>query len=259
MQSDQRYPRPVVRKTQTDLTHEWDRIAKVRNQQIASGKDLSYRHVLVPAINSLSKGCDLEGVLDLGCGTGQLAAELARISASVTAVDVSSRSIEIAQETCAELTNTSFVVSSVEEFAEEWTGPLFTTAVANMTLMTCLNLQVFIESISRLLVPNGHFIASITHPFFWPYHHGYANADWFNYDQEILIEAPFIISTESTNYVTTHIHRPLTSYFNSLFEAGFVVESILEPYPDNKVQTLYPDRWTFPRFLIFRALMTAPQ
>ena len=254
--SDQQSLRPVVGKSPTDVAREWDRIAHIRHDQIASGKDLSFRHVLMPTIQRLLKGSNLKRVLDLGCGTGQLAAQLAAMSAEVTAVDASSRSIEIARQICVESANTSFFSGSVEEFADQWSGPPFTTAVANMTLMDCMDLDSFIEAVSNVLIPKGCFVATITHPFFWPSYRGYADASWFSYDQEIVIEAPFRISAEPTDYVTTHVHRPLASYLSSLAAAGFVVDSILEPYPDNETQSLYPDRWRFPRFLVFRALRT---
>ena len=253
---DQQAPKPVVGKAPTDVAREWDAIAHLRHDQMVSGRDLSFRHVLMPTIQRLLEGSNLGRVLDLGCGTGQLTARLAAMSAEVIAVDASLRSIEFARIICAESVNTSFIVASVEEFADQWRGPMFTTAVANMTLMDCMDLDSFIEAVSKVLVPKGRFVATITHPFFWPSYRGYADASWFSYEQEIVIEAPFGISAEPTNYVTTHVHRPLTSYMSSLAAAGFVVDSILEPYPDNETQSLYPDPWRFPRFLVFRALRT---
>ena len=255
---DRQSPRPVVGKSLTDIAHEWDQIAEIRHDQIASGKDLSFRYVLLPAVQALLKGCSLKRVLDLGCGTGQLAVELASMSGSVTAVDASARSIEIAKETSANSANVSFFLGSAEQFAEQWSGPLFTTAVANMTLMDCLDLDSFIQAVSRMIGPNGRFVATITHPCFWPYYHGYADEVWFSYEKEIVIESYFRISAELTKHVTTHVHRPLSSYISSLSRVGFVVDSILEPYPDNKTQSLYPERWRFPRFLVFRALMNPP-
>ena len=210
----------------------------------------------MPSIQALLQGSNLERVLDVGCGTGQLTGQLARVSAKVIAVDASTHSVRIAQESHAELTNASFHVGSVEDFARRWAGPPFTTAVANMTLMACLNLHSFVEAVARLISPGGCFVASITHPWFWPYYRGYANADWFRYDREVIIEAPFRISAEATDYVTTHVHRPLVSYLNSLSEAGLIVDRVLEPYPDEGIQALYPEPWLFPRFLVLRASKT---
>lgn len=246
--------RPVLEKSVDDLRTEWDRIALVRQQQMASGQDLSYRHVLLPTILELLRGCDLTGVLDAGCGTGEPTKALAAISEQVVGVDISSRSIEIARAGRHELSNVAFYASLVEDFAQQWTGSSFTTAVANMTLMACLNLRSLVQAIAKLLAPGGCLVATITHPWFWPYYWQYSDASWFRYDQETVIEAPFRISLDQTQFTTTHIHRPLSSYVNTLSQVGFVIDRIVEPYPEETIQSLYPERWRFPRFLAFRAV-----
>ena len=245
--------RPAIGKTPTEITREWDQIAHLRHKQISSGKDLSFSYVLRPSIQALLESCNLERVLDFGCGTGGLTGELALLSATVTAVDASTLSVALAQEACDKFANISFYSGMIEEFAVEWAGAKFTTAVANMTLMTCVNLDSVIQAIAKLIVPSGCLIATITHPWFWPYYRGYSNADWFRYDREVVLEAPFQISEETTDYVTTHVHRPLAAYLNSLSQAGFMVDCVLEPYPDAEFHSLYGERWEFPRFLVFRA------
>ena len=246
--------RPVFGKSVDDLRIEWDRIAFVRQQQMATGNDLSYKHVLLPSILEILDGCDLTRVLDVGCGTGEPTKALADISGRVVGVDVSPRSIEIAYSARSELSNVSFYADTIEIFARKWNGPSFTTAVANMTLMTCLDLHSLVGAIANLLVPGGCLVASITHPWFWPYYWRYANADWFRYDQEMVLEAPFGISKDQTIFTTTHVHRPFSSYTQTLSQRGFVIDRIDEPYPDESIQSLYPERWDFPRFLVFRAI-----
>ncbi len=246
--------KPVFGKSVDDLRTEWDRIALVRQQQMATGNDLSYQHVLLPSILETLDGCELTRVLDVGCGTGEPTKALATISEWIVGVDVSRRSIEIAQSVQHQLPNVSFYADTVENFARKWTGPAFTSAVANMTLMTCLNLRSLVGSIAKLLMPGGHLVASITHPWFWPHYWQYANADWFRYDKEIVLEAPFGISKDQTHYTTTHVHRPFSSYTQTLSEMGFVIDRIFEPYPNESIQSLYPERWDFPRFLVFRAI-----
>lgn len=245
--------RPVPGKSRDLVSAEWDQIAQLRHTQITEGKDISFNYVLKPTILNLLEGCNLDNVLDLGCGTGELTSEIARISGHVTGVELSSSSIEIAERTCSCLSNISLVACSVEDFAERWVGPKFGTAIANMTLMTCLGLDSFVDAAANLVVPNGHFVATITHPWFWPVYWGYAEAAWFDYSEEIVIEAPFRISAEDTDCVTTHVHRSLSTYQHTLARAGFLIEQIFEPYPDEDVHSLYPERWKFPRFLAFRA------
>lgn len=245
--------RPVAGKSLSEIAREWDDIAEVRHRQIASGEDLSFSHVLLPTIRTLLDGCSLENTVDVGCGTGQLTSELAGRSASVAAIDTSARSIGIARESCADQSNVSFHVSSIEEFAMRWPSPQFTTAVANMTLMTCLDLRSFMQAVATVVVPTGSFVATITHPWFWPHYRGYANASWFSYCEEMILEGPFNIALEFSEHVTTHVHRPLVGYLDTLSHFGFRLNQVLEPYPGEEIQELYPDPWQFPRFLALRA------
>ena len=253
MASDRWMTRPVSDKSLEDVAKEWDQIAHTRHMQISTGRDLSFNYVLKPTVLELLQGCNLKRVLDLGSGTGELTRELAKVSSEVVGVDFSWRSTEIARKVCSKAGNVSFYPNSVEVFASHWAGPQFTTIVANMTLMDCLNLDSLVEAAARLVAPEGCLIATITHPWFWPYYWGYANADWFCYKQEIVLEAPFQISAETMSHMTTHVHRPLSMYQNSLARAGFLIDQILEPYPDEEIHSLYPEKWRFPRFLAFRA------
>lgn len=246
--------RPAGHKSRADVVAEWDRIAHVRHRQINDGRDLSFTYVLEPTIRSLLVGCGLDRVLDVGCGAGHLTRRLATLGTRVVAVDPSPASIEIAQENCKELSNVDFFVGTAECFARDARVGKFTTVVANMTLMACLDLDACIQAIADLMVPRGCFIASITHPWFWPHYMGYADADWFNYKDETVVESPFRISQESTDCVTTHVHRPLELYLKSLTSSGFVIDRMSEPFPSDENQVLYPNRWQFPRFLVLRAL-----
>ena len=243
--------RPVEKKILDNIQSEWNRIAPLRHQHIASGKDLTFTHVSMPLIRRLLLDCSRDRVLDIGCGTGELTKEMASISGEVTGVDLSSVSIGIAQATCYGLNNTSFHSSPIEEFAERWKGPPFTTGVANMSLMDCINLESCLQASANLVAPWGCLIATITHPWFWPHYWGYADAEWFNYYQEVVLDAAFTISGETTECVTTHVHRPLSTYLQAFSKAGFVVDRILEPHPDEDIQVLYPTRWKYPRILAF--------
>ncbi len=247
---------PAMGKSLVDLAREWDKIAPIRQRQVAGGKDLSFKYVLLPAIRELLAGGNLQRVVDLGCGIGELTRELAGVSGQVVGVDAAPGSIAIARESCA-AAKPAFHSGDVADFARNWPGQPFTAAVANMSLMACLDLDAFVQAAAGLLTPQGCFVATITHPWFWPYYWGYAAADWFSYNREMALEAPFRISAEATDCVTTHVHRPLSAYLDAMAKAGFAVDRVLEPYPAESVQARYPERWEFPRFLAFRGIKTA--
>lgn len=242
--------KPVPKKSKLKIVSEWDQIAALRHQQIQSGKDLSYRFVILPCVLSLVRGSDMTSVIDVGCGTGALTSRLARTADRIVGVDLSAEHIRIAASAYSGLTNASFVTSSIEAYSKTAPPRSVTLAVANMTLMTILNLDSALRALARILAPGGHFVFTITHPFFWPLYWGYGRKKWFNYRSEIKIEAPFNISLEKTRgYVTTHVHRPLERYCASLSRVGFVIEALREPLPTGTIQVKYPEQWRYPRFL----------
>jgi SAM-dependent methyltransferase len=248
---------PCPTKTDTDLALEWDRLAAERHRQIVSGEDLSFEYVLVPATFRLLEGLDTRLVLDVGSGTGDLTARLARVATSVVGIEPSRASVAIARKSCADLRNVRFVEARLEEVSAMLHGESATGAVASMTLMTTLNLGGFATALAALLRAGSRFVATLTHPCFWPRYWGYETEAWFNYEKETVIEAPFVISKFRTEIRTTHVHRPLEQYVTTFAKAGFMLETLAEPMPSAEVQALYPRPWQFPRFIALRWVKTA--
>jgi SAM-dependent methyltransferase len=244
-------------KTNSDIAAEWDQIAEMRSRQLQSGIDLSFEHILVPCIKRLCHDCDLSKVVDIGCSTGFLTAALSAEVGSIVGIDISARSIELATKEFGQLEHVSFVRSSIEEFCRNNPRERASLCIANMTLMDVLDLDGAVESIAHILSPKGVLAMTITHPWFWPKYSKYDLCDWFDYHEEIVIQAPFTISLErETNYMTTHVHRSLERYITSLKNAGFVIESLFEPMPTPDIEALYPQKWLFPRFLAMRCRLT---
>jgi len=246
---------PISGKSEEDIIQEWDRIARQRARQIQSGDDISYHAILLPCISDLSSNGNFDSVIDLGCGVGFATEQLLKRANRIVAIDFSSENIKIAGERLSQHPNLSLINSSIEQFADAQPPNSFTLAVANMMLMTTLSLDNVIYSIARLLQRGGYFVFTITHPWFWPQYWKYADADWFNYSDEIIIEAPLVISLQSDNsFPTTHIHRPLQKYVDILHKYDFVIDKIVEPMPSEEHQSLYPNPWKFPRFLGARCI-----
>ncbi len=244
--------RPCPAKSHADLAREWDQLAEERHRQIESGEDLSFDHVVVPTTWRLFEGADRAVVLDIGSGTGDFTAQLAQVAGRVIAVDPSRASIMLARRVCRAIQNVRFVEASLEEAASCLDEGPVTAAVAVMTLMTAPDVRGFAKALAALLQTRARFVATLTHPWFWPMYWGYDKEPWFHYEVETFIEAPFVISKCRTEVRTTHIHRPLEQYLNVFAEEGFRLDALAEPMPPAKVQALYPAPWQFPRFLGLR-------
>jgi SAM-dependent methyltransferase len=243
-------PRPA--KSPADLAGEWDQLAEERHRQIVSGEDLSFEYVVVPTTWRLFEGAERAMVLDIGSGTGDFTARLARVVGQVIAVEPSRASMALARRVCQSGQNIRFVEGSLEEAASMLHEGPATAAVAVMTLMTAPDLRGFAKALAALLQTGAWFIATLTHPWFWPRYWGYEEEPWFHYEVETFIEAPFVISRRRTKIRTTHVHRPLDQYVNVFAEEGFRLDALAEPMPTADVHALYPTPWRFPRFLGLR-------
>jgi SAM-dependent methyltransferase len=243
-------PRPA--KSHAELKREWDRLAEERHRQIASGEDLSFEHVVVPTIWRLFEGVDCAVVLEIGSGTGDFTARLAKVSGKVIAIEPSRASMALARKVCQRAENIMFIETTLEKATNKLHPGSVTAAVAVMTLMTAPDLRGFANALAAILPRGASFVAAITHPWFWPKYWEYEKEPWFHYEREIFIEAPFVISRRHTEIRTTHIHRPLEQYINVFAEEGFRLSELLEPMATAQVQSLYPEPWQFPRFLGLR-------
>lgn len=238
------------------LAAEWDVMAPYRDELINSGRDLSYRHILLPSltellVNSLRPG---SRVLDVGCGTGTF---LDRLAADYpdnefVGIDPSSNSIGIAKSRRQPRSNCDFRAVSVEEFAEESSGSLkFDAVIANMLLQNVASFDEAMRACVSLMAPGGRFVFAVPHPCFWPRYWHYEDDSWYQYGDELWIDAPFQTSLSvDSGFRTTHVHRSLSAYLNGFSQAGLCVEQLKEPMPDAGLADVYPTAWKFPRFLL---------
>lgn len=220
------------------IVREWDAIAALREQQIASGKDHSANCVLAPAI--LGELPKVDHLVDIGCGTGWLTSRAAPLAKVAVGLDPSRESIAIAHEKHAG-DSITYCAESVEQYACRRTRPKFDAAISNMAASSAPNLEHFFSASRRILTKGGVLIATIPHPCFWPLYWGYASHPKFHYEKSFAVEGEFKIREHTTHMLTTHFHRPLEQYLATLADAGLQVEAVRE---------LFGQGFTFPRFML---------
>lgn len=245
--------RRVNRKSNVELAAQWDLLAPRRDAQIRSGADVSFHRVLVPEIFRYIGNKRYRRVLDVGCGTGVLTSMLKNVSENIDGIDISGKSIEMAK-----LSNTSdrmnFFNLSVEDFAEKISSK-YDLIVSNMVLMDVMNLSGVVMAVEKLLRPGGLFVFSMTNPLFLASYYGYEKESRYDYSDEIFIEGPFVISedygkSDVAPLKSTHVHRPISMYINSLSDSNLNKINISEPMPSADVDMLYPKSWKNPRYMI---------
>lgn len=140
----------------TDAHSFWDRTAdKYAAQPVAD--QASYEHKLAETRKRLSPEMNL---LEFGCGTGTTALIHAPYVASITALDISTRMIEICNEKAQQqgIANVSFRTGTLDSF--EASDESF-DAVLGMSILHLLpDHDAAVKRVWQLLKPGGRFFSS---------------------------------------------------------------------------------------------------
>ena len=195
--------------------------------------------------------------LDLGCGEGRVARDLAALGHVVTGIDASSAMVAAAREAHPD---GEYVVGNAASlpFAEA----SFDLVVAYNSLMDVDDVQGAVGEAARVLEPGGRFCVAIVHPVNSAGRFaGDATDSPFVIEESYLGEHRYADSLERDGLeMTFHsVHRSLEAYSLALEEAGFLVEAIREPAapPEARGRWRVPhvERWQrLPLFLWLRAV-----
>ena len=238
------------------IVKEWDKNAEQRYWQIKSGRDISYRCILVPTILSILGDVSSKKGIDLGCGPGILTKFIAQRAKKVVGVDFSKKMISIATSECRRVPNAIFHCSSVEHYLSKSKTSAFDFAVANMFLNTVPEIDNILERLSRVLRKEGRFIFSVAHPCFWNNYRTIIKKNKYQYTKSYSAKWKFKISLDQKGLPkpVSFFHRPLSAYSVAIRNAGFHTVRFYEPMPNERIKKLYPKKWEFPRFLFWEVL-----
>ena len=243
----------VIKLDLNQIQNQWDLLAPHRLNQFQNKTDNSFENFLKPIIFKYLKDINFKNAVDLGCGVGNLTYEISLIKAGkLHGIDFSSQSIEIAK-TNYRNPNLSFQCIDVKSYLNSLSDSTrLDCVIANMFFQDVYPFEEIIEKISLHLNKTGYLIFTITHPGFWPKYWKYDQESWFDYKEEIAIEAPFVISSENGNYInaqffTTHFHRPMEFYIKHLVRNKFKIIEFDELKPDFPVIN-------YPRFLSIKCI-----
>ena len=186
--------------------------------------------------------------LDIGCGTGYLARELARRGASVTGVDISPRMIEHARRAEeADPRGIRYVVDDAANVGDLFEAESFDLATSCLSLQDMPRIPEVLEAVRGTLRPGGRMVASVAHPFTDTPFRAWEKDDsgrkrWLCIDR-YFERGPVSYEWDRWSYpfATTAYHATLTDWFGWVLDAGFTVEGLHEPSPDQRALELHPD------------------
>ncbi len=219
----------------------WDSLADWFDKKQGDEGDLWHRALINPTVLRVLGPVDGQLVVDLACGNGAMARQLARRGAKVTGVDASARLITLAERReAANLLGIRYHTSDATQLSI-LRDASFEAVVCNMGLMDIPYAEGAIKEVQRILVPNGRFVASIVHPCFdqgsgsaWVMEKsGPVATIWRKVGRYRALSEGVAVWNVGPGQVssTPHYHRPLSWYFRAFKAAGLVVTSLEEPEP----------------------------
>lgn len=239
----------------------WDQAADAYAAGQASGRDYYRYEFFGPAQVAICGEVRGLRLLDVGCGSGYFAREMARLGARVTAIDISPRMIDHArrQESESPL-GIDYRVVDAAELGTSWPPASFDMATSCVALQDMPSADRVLRAVREVLHPGGRFVASITHPCSdtpfrkWERDES-GRKRWLcvdrYFDREIL---EFRWRGWDYDFTTAAAHAPLEDWFEWILRAGFTLRGLREPRPSAEALRQRPDledAMRVPYYLVF--------
>lgn len=195
-----------------------------------------------PAVVALLGDVGGQDVVDLGCGAGHLMAILSSAGARVTGIEGSEVLAEIARKAAPTATVVRHDLDVPLEFLADGSQD---GAVCALVIHHLSDRPRFLAEVRRILRPGGWLVLSSTHP----------TADWRyfggSYFDERWVTRTFGEATMEYQLMT------MSTLLNEIADAGFVLERLVEPQPDEALRAVDAERYeqwaSSPIFLALRA------
>ncbi|MEH7225387.1 class I SAM-dependent methyltransferase [Bacillus sp. JJ1566] len=226
-----------------DSQERWEQNADHWDDYMGEESNRFHRELIRPYTEKLLNVKEDQTILDIACGNGNFSKRLAEIGANVVAFDYSAKMIERAKIRTKEYINQiDFKVidaTSYEQLSELGFEKM-DSAVANMALMDIADISPLVESLNKMLKPNGTFVFSITHPCFQPPglrkitetedRNGYVVTTNSIQITKYLTPEPYkAIGIKGQSIPHLMFHRPLSYYLNLFFKFNFMLDGMEEP------------------------------
>lgn len=221
-------------------------------------------HATWPATRSLLGDVEGARLLDAGCGSGEHSAALAADGASVVGVDASAGMLQQARRRHEVRGNDAAGAGSLRFLQADLEGALpfedgdFDVVLCQLVLSHVPDLGPVLEAFERVLADGGRLVVATHHPF-----HDFRVAERKEYPR---VEAGSTMELDPTveaepaspvyhedgvvriqwsedGLTGTYYRRSLSTLVNAIVNAGFDVDGIAEPAPDDEFQERWPEAY----------------
>lgn len=195
-----------------------------------------------PAVLGLLGDVDGRRVLDVGCGSGLYAAELAQRGADVVGFDNSAKLVQHARQRAG--SRADLRVHDVRN-PLDWLGDeSVDRAIMALVLHHLEDPVPALRELHRVLKPAGRLVVSTVHPV----------ADWRQVGGSYFTDE-MIDDTWNAGWQVRFRRAPLTTWCAEFRDAGFLIEHLVEPLPSESMKDRFPDTYNKltaePFFIVF--------
>lgn len=193
-----------------------------------------YHHLIVPQL--LAQVGDIAGqqVLDAGCGIGTVAIQLAERGASVVALDIAPRSIELAHATYPHPAIT-YGVQNLSDPLPDY-AETFDTVVSNLVLNDVPDYQGFIATLGQVTKAGGRVVLSCNSPY---------SALIRNKVEHYFDSGKATLYNMANEGVAVYYyHRTMEEYMTAFRDAGFLLRTLIDVRVSDESAALLRDRQT---------------
>lgn len=239
----------------------WDRAADPYAAGQAVGHDYYRYEFFGPAQAEMCGEVNGARLLDVGCGNGYFAREMARRGARVTGVDISPRMIEHARRLeHEEPLGIDYLIADAADLGSALPGERFDVATSCVALQDMPDAGRVFHAVRSTLRPGGRFVASITHP--WsdtPFRRWerdpLGRKRWLCIDR-YFEEGPvtFVWERWGGKFTTQAYHATLETWIDWVIAAGFEIRALREPRPTEQAICARPkleDAGRVPYYVMF--------
>lgn len=233
------------------MPQRWSKAAGLRREQIESGLDITFNRVFLPYFLGCMEERAPNRILEVGCGTGHLAARLATVVPHVEALEPSPGMHSVAKDVLGN-SNVKLHHSTIEEFRP---SQRFDLVLSHLCGHVVSDIDGFCRACSDLVAARGLFVFSLPHPCFWNDYKEYFPRTEFRYAREQFASVALTITKDPSRPIDglPFHHRPLERYIAALRNCGMAVTRLDEILPPKSVQQLYGEEWRFPRYCALHA------
>lgn len=246
------------------MTNDYDKFAKMRQEEILKGEKKSHIYVEKPMMKSMLKDLSGKKVLMLGCGTGEETKLLKEYNAiDMVGIDLSETSIDIAKETYPEY---KFIVGDMHNLPFE--DESFDFVYSSLAIHYSSNPKEVYSEIYRVLKKDGFLLFSIGHPLRW------STDKVFIDNKECMVIGYENSTTENKEFgnyntfckrdhyfpngeVLSFYTGSPSMHFKLLRDCGFTVEDFSESECIKKIKNIDYNYWyrfhEYPQFMAFLA------